>query len=424
MFISAGMYEDYCNRVVDTLKFEFAKGGKAVSKFEKLPKNRQADKNYDYFAVGISDGKIVDGWEIVDDVESLKFYAKQDLRDNDYNPKDFRILSKEHIIRGGINPFDFDNWRKTRTFKTGGEIKEGGTAGDKSKSKVYLDFERFREINECSVKNEVDEKYYVANPHNVFDFVCEDTQNVSSWYMNEDVLRPVDKDSWNVIYGKTNSFKEGGTAGDTNDHGNIDGNKANPEDFVLIKTESSHTGDTVIFVVRKSELAKIPDFKNIKDVTKKTIEMQADQFLAMHDVTTDNRYDLIEVETDPRKVKEYLKGYNHTDYRIKLTDNTEDFHFGFVVYANRGKLKDSFSEGGGVSDFLEEHPSEFAKGGTVEENLIKELHKLQRELNSSRLNTYIEGDNSEEEISRQAERKIKLDRFYEVLALLNDKKQS
>ena len=98
----------------------FAKGGKAVSKFEKLPKNRQADKKYDYFAVGISDGKIVDGWEIVDDVESLKFYAKQDLKDNDYDPKDFKILSKEHIIRGGINPFDFDNWRKI-TYKTGGE---------------------------------------------------------------------------------------------------------------------------------------------------------------------------------------------------------------------------------------------------------------------------------------------------------------
>ena len=88
----------------------FAKG--TTIKFDKLPKNRQADKNYDYFAVGKIDGKIVDGWEIVDDVESLKYYAKIDLKDNDYNPKNFNIVSAKYLIRKGINPFDYNNWRK------------------------------------------------------------------------------------------------------------------------------------------------------------------------------------------------------------------------------------------------------------------------------------------------------------------------
>ena len=54
-----------------------------------------------------------------------------------------------------------------------------------------------------------------------------------------------------------------------------------------------------------------------------------------------------------------------------------------------------------------------------ESNLENELHKLQRDLNSSRLSTYREGDNSEEEKARQKERAVKLARFNEVLALLN-----
>ena len=54
---------------------------------------------------------------------------------------------------------------------------------------------------------------------------------------------------------------------------------------------------------------------------------------------------------------------------------------------------------------------EFAKGGNVtpKDKLIKELQRLQTQLNSSRLSSYKEGDNSEEEMARQRERKSKLD---------------
>ena len=53
------------------------------------------------------------------------------------------------------------------------------------------------------------------------------------------------------------------------------------------------------------------------------------------------------------------------------------------------------------------------------EKLEKELHRLQRDLNSHRLLTYILGDTSEEEQDRQRERASKLARFKEVLSLLN-----
>lgn len=62
----------------------------------------------------------------------------------------------------------------------------------------------------------------------------------------------------------------------------------------------------------------------------------------------------------------------------------------------------------------------FADGGQVGESLEKELRKLQRDLNSRRLSTYMEGDNSEEALALKKEREIKLARFNEVLKLLRE----
>ena len=56
---------------------------------------------------------------------------------------------------------------------------------------------------------------------------------------------------------------------------------------------------------------------------------------------------------------------------------------------------------------------------TPAEKLLKELRRLQRELNSPRLSTYILGDQSEEEQARQRERASKLARFHEILEILN-----
>jgi hypothetical protein len=57
---------------------------------------------------------------------------------------------------------------------------------------------------------------------------------------------------------------------------------------------------------------------------------------------------------------------------------------------------------------------------TPADKLLKELHKLQRELNSHRLGTYIPGDQSEAEENRKRERASKLARFNEILKVLNE----
>ena len=56
---------------------------------------------------------------------------------------------------------------------------------------------------------------------------------------------------------------------------------------------------------------------------------------------------------------------------------------------------------------------------TTQDKLLKEIRKLQRELNNPRLSTYIEGDQSEAEMNRRRERESKLARFNEILAVLH-----
>ena len=85
-------------------KVKYAKGGGVGSR-------SGINRKYSYFAVDKKDNKIVDAWELVDDVVSLKYYAKQDLIDNDRNPKDFGILSKKYLIAQGIDPFNKSNWK-------------------------------------------------------------------------------------------------------------------------------------------------------------------------------------------------------------------------------------------------------------------------------------------------------------------------
>lgn len=93
-----------------------------------------------------------------------------------------------------------------------------------------------------------------------------------------------------------------------------------------------------------------------------------------------------------------------------------------------GKLTVAAKDLMDVTHYLEGEAKTFADGGmmakggnvSTKEKLIKELQKLQTQLNSSRLSTYKDGDNSEEEISRQIERKAKLDRFNEILEVLKE----
>lgn len=98
-----------------------------------------------------------------------------------------------------------------------------------------------------------------------------------------------------------------------------------------------------------------------------------------------------------------------------LDTNSEDWKDGraLIIIKKETKAEEKAEHKAGGSEYKSK----------IEKDLEKELHRLQRDLNSSRLQTYREGDNSEEEKARQRERASKLARFNEVLALLNKKEE-
>ena len=77
--------------------------------------NENFDRNnYTHFAVNKNTGLIVNGWDYTDyEPEELKQFKKdyffQDLIDNDFNPKDYKILTRKGCEKQGINPDDIDN---------------------------------------------------------------------------------------------------------------------------------------------------------------------------------------------------------------------------------------------------------------------------------------------------------------------------
>lgn len=115
---------------------------------------------------------------------------------------------------------------------------------------------------------------------------------------------------------------------------------------------------------------------------------------------------------------------------VKYSDSGVEYipkynrYSGTVMYFKHGRSnseKVSLAKAYEHYKYLASKNEKYGKGGkTPRENLEKELKRLQRDLNSSRLRTYIQGDNSEEAKALRKEREVKLARFNEVLSLLRE----
>jgi antirestriction protein len=126
---------------------------------------------------------------------------------------------------------------------------------------------------------------------------------------------------------------------------------------------------------------------------------------------------------DGRTIQGVLETLGYSNYRFNKYASESDYKK--VEKELNNLVKKGYVTESGIGFEITKAGSDYrrnkyAKGGTVEENLLKELHKLQRDLNSSRLSQYREGDTSEEEMARQRERESKLARFNEVLQLLRE----
>lgn len=94
-----------------------AKGG-GIDKtlISSIPKRRRADRKYTHFAVGKSDNKILNGWDYSEydsaELNADKYhYFYYDMNDMDVSKNDYTIKKAQTLIREGINPFDFNNWK-------------------------------------------------------------------------------------------------------------------------------------------------------------------------------------------------------------------------------------------------------------------------------------------------------------------------
>jgi hypothetical protein len=80
----------------------------------KLNEGKDNDLDYSHFAVNKRTNLIVNGWNYSDIENSeLRQFKKDrfevDLIDMDFNPKDYKILTKKACIRQGINPDDIEH---------------------------------------------------------------------------------------------------------------------------------------------------------------------------------------------------------------------------------------------------------------------------------------------------------------------------
>jgi hypothetical protein len=125
-----------------------------------MAKGGEIDPSYTHFAVRKSDGKIVTGWEYNDvDKQSIKYYTTIDLKDMDFKPSEFRILTSRYLKAKGIDPFDVKNWWNP-SYDLGGSVEEGNLLMLKNKAREFE--HHAKELQEVVEKNPRVDAWVVA----------------------------------------------------------------------------------------------------------------------------------------------------------------------------------------------------------------------------------------------------------------------
>lgn len=81
-----------------------------------MKKQFTVNKKYVHFAIRKTTGKIVNGWELSEDINH---WAKIDLKDifPDNKFSDFKILTKQYCINTlKLDVSNWDNWEKTNNY--------------------------------------------------------------------------------------------------------------------------------------------------------------------------------------------------------------------------------------------------------------------------------------------------------------------
>lgn len=102
----------------------------------------KVDRKYTHFAIGKNDNKIVTGWDYKGlDNEDIKHYSTIDLKDMDLKPADYRVVSGTFLNKKGIDPFNWDSWKKHVN-----ESKKSSKKVIKENEDLYLTIDRMNPI--------------------------------------------------------------------------------------------------------------------------------------------------------------------------------------------------------------------------------------------------------------------------------------
>ena len=76
-----------------------------------LQEGMNNNPDYTHYLLNRATNKIVNGWDYNgSDPEDIKYYTKLDLADMGFSTKDYKFLTKQSVLRLGINPDDDRAW--------------------------------------------------------------------------------------------------------------------------------------------------------------------------------------------------------------------------------------------------------------------------------------------------------------------------
>lgn len=232
------------------------------------------------------------------------------------------------------------------------------------------------------------------------------------------------------IFGKTHEYKKGGEIISDN-WGNDGSTASNNKDYndLYAMFPDSHKEARDIWNQLSEKQKK--DFLYDLDVTDAASEHISDSWLEF--VNAKSEKDWLDNSTNWDEMKtggvvgEWRKGTTikfktkkEATNRFNLMKTSESVEYRNLKIKKYGDGDDKLNDGYVIVFEYLKKDNGYSTGGVVE-SLEKELRKLQRDLNSSRLGTYREGDVSDEAKALRKEREVKLARFNEVLQLLREK---
>jgi hypothetical protein len=115
----------------------------------------------------------------------------------------------------------------------------------------------------------------------------------------------------------------------------IDGGSLGSQ-YVLIKSIGNYGMGTVSFLVSKKELNKIP-FDTIQEKAEAFVNNKEDNF-------GEKSYRFDKLITNSKEIDDYAKGYNHSNYKVVLSNDEENYPDGFYITKSKDYLK--FKDGG------------------------------------------------------------------------------